>query len=143
MYDIVFIGYNEKYKDKNWKRLTDRFPMAKRVDGVKGLHQAHIKGAKMCWTKMFWIVDADALILDNFNLTSYNSMKSLTIPENLLINQTTMTNFGTNNSVKRHIVLDNIFSNSTETSLITSTFSLELHKRLNRTNVKVLAVHRF
>ena len=69
MYDIVFIGYKEKYKDKNWQRLTDRFPMAKRVDGVKGLHQAHIKGAKMCWTKMFWIVDADALILDNFNFT--------------------------------------------------------------------------
>ena len=69
MYDIVFIGYKEKYKDKNWQRLTDRFPMAKRVDGVKGLHQAHIKGAKMCWTKMFWIVDADALILDTFNFT--------------------------------------------------------------------------
>ena len=69
MYDIVFIGYKEKYKDKNWQRLTDRFPMAKRVDGVKGLHQAHIKGAKMCWTKMFWISVADALILDNFNFT--------------------------------------------------------------------------
>ena len=41
--------------------------MAKRVDGVKGIHQAHIKAAKKCFTKMFWVVDADARILDDFN----------------------------------------------------------------------------
>ena len=69
MYDIVFIGYKEKEKEKNWQKLLSKYPMAKRVDGVKGLHQAHITGAKMCWTKMFWIVDADADILDNFDFT--------------------------------------------------------------------------
>ena len=69
MYDIVFIGYKEKEKEQNWQKLLDRYPMAKRVDGVKGLHQAHIKGAKMCFTKMFWIVDADAVILDNFDFS--------------------------------------------------------------------------
>jgi hypothetical protein len=66
MYDIVFIGYKE---EKNWQTLVSKFPTAKRVDGVRGLHQAHRVGAKMCWTKMFWIVDADAVILDNFDFS--------------------------------------------------------------------------
>ena len=47
--------------------LRLRFPMAKRVHGVKGIHQAHIAAAKKCFTKMFWIVDADAIVMDNFN----------------------------------------------------------------------------
>ena len=66
MYDIVFISYNEPNADKNWELLKSRFPSAKRVDGVKGIHQAHIKAAKKCFTKMFWVVDADAQLLDNF-----------------------------------------------------------------------------
>jgi len=67
MYDIVFISYNESNADKNWELLKSRFPSAKRVDGVKGIHQAHIKAAKKCFTKMFWVVDADAQLLDNFS----------------------------------------------------------------------------
>jgi len=67
MYDIVFISYNESNADKNWDLLKSRFPSAKRVDGVKGIHQAHIKAAKKCFTKMFWVVDADAELLDNFS----------------------------------------------------------------------------
>ena len=67
MYDIVFISYNESNADKNWELLKTRFPSAKRVDGVKGIHQAHIKAAKKCFTKMFWVVDADAELLDNFS----------------------------------------------------------------------------
>ena len=66
MYDIVFISYNESNADKNYAVLKSRFPMAKRVHGVKGIHQAHIKAAKKCFTKMFWVVDADAIILDDF-----------------------------------------------------------------------------
>jgi hypothetical protein len=66
MYDIVFISYNESNADKNWTLLKSRFPSAKRVDGVKGIHQAHIKAAKKCFTKMFWVVDADAELLDEF-----------------------------------------------------------------------------
>jgi len=67
MYDIVFISYNESNADKNWQLLKTRFPSAKRIDGVKGIHQAHIKAAKKCFTKMFWVVDADAELLDNFS----------------------------------------------------------------------------
>ena len=67
MYDIVFISYHEPNADSNWSLLKSRFPSAKRVDGVKGIHQAHIKAAKKCFTKMFWVVDADAVLVDDFD----------------------------------------------------------------------------
>jgi hypothetical protein len=67
MYDIVFISYKEPNAAENYAALKERFPMTKPVDGVKGIHQAHIAAAKKCFTKMFWIVDGDAQILDSFN----------------------------------------------------------------------------
>ena len=67
MYDIVFISYQEPNADENFSKLKQRFPLAKRVHGVKGIHQAHIAAAKKCFTKMFWIVDGDANIVKNFN----------------------------------------------------------------------------
>lgn len=66
-YDIVFISYNEPNAEENFKRLIKRFPNAKRVDKVKGIHQAHIEAAKLVSTKMFWVVDGDAVIVDSFN----------------------------------------------------------------------------
>lgn len=68
-YDIVFISYNELDADKNYNTLLERFPRAKRVHGVKGIHQAHIEAAKVASTEMFWVVDADALIVDEFNFS--------------------------------------------------------------------------
>jgi hypothetical protein len=67
MYDIVFISYNEPKADENFAQLKSRFPLAKRVNGVKGIHQAHIIAAKKSFTKMLWVVDADAIILNTFN----------------------------------------------------------------------------
>ena len=66
MYDIVFISYGEANADSNWDKLKQQYPMAKRVKDVKGIHQAHVAGAKKCFTKMFWVVDGDAQIVDNF-----------------------------------------------------------------------------
>lgn len=67
MYDIIFISYNEPEADANFLKLQDRFPTARRISGVKGIHQAHIAAAKVSFTKMFWVVDADAIVLDSFN----------------------------------------------------------------------------
>jgi hypothetical protein len=64
MYDIVFISYNEVQADTNWNSLKSRFPYAKRVHGVKGIHQAHVAAANKAFTDMIWIVDADAIVLD-------------------------------------------------------------------------------
>jgi len=66
-YDMVFISYQEPNADENYARILKRFPDCKRVHGVKGIHQAHIEGAKLCSTDMFWIVDGDAIIVDDFN----------------------------------------------------------------------------
>lgn len=65
-YDIVFISNGEVNADQNYELLKQRYPHAKRVDRVKGIHQAHIAAANLCNTEMFWVVDADAQILDDF-----------------------------------------------------------------------------
>jgi hypothetical protein len=69
MYDIVFISYNEVQADTNWNSLKSRFPYAKRVHGVKGIHQAHVAAANKAFTDMIWIVDADAIVLDSFDFS--------------------------------------------------------------------------
>ena len=69
MYDIVFISYNEPNAEENWNKLISRFPLTKRVHGVKGIHQAHIAAAKKCFTNMFWVVDGDAQVVDNFDFS--------------------------------------------------------------------------
>lgn len=66
MYDIVFISYQEPNADINWHKLKTNFPLARRIHGVKGIHQAHIAAAKVSFTNMFWVVDGDAEILDSF-----------------------------------------------------------------------------
>ena len=66
-YDVVFISYNEPNADENYEKLKLKRPDAKRVHGVKGIHNAHIAAAKLARTAMFWVVDADAGILKKFN----------------------------------------------------------------------------
>ena len=67
VYDVVFISYNEPNANENYKKLLDVCPRAKRVHGVKGIHQAHINAAKLCNTDMIWVIDGDAVIENNFN----------------------------------------------------------------------------
>ena len=69
MFDIIFISYNENEADENYANLKSRFGYAKRVHGVEGIHKAHIEAAKIAVTEMFWIVDADAIILDSFDFS--------------------------------------------------------------------------
>jgi len=69
LYDIVFISYNEPTADENFENLKNRFPKAKRVHGVKGIHNAHIRAAELAETEMFWVVDGDAIITENFNFS--------------------------------------------------------------------------
>lgn len=68
-YDIVFISYGEPNADENFAKLKAKYPYAQRVDGVKGIHDAHIQAAKKAFTKMFWVVDGDAEIVDEFDFT--------------------------------------------------------------------------
>lgn len=68
-YDIIFISYNEPNADANWQRLLAKYPRAQRVDGVKGIHQAHICAAELATTPMFWVVDGDSQVVDGFDFT--------------------------------------------------------------------------
>jgi hypothetical protein len=65
-YDIVFISYDELKANERFEKIKERFPWAKRVHGVLGIHNAHQKAAEIATTEMFWVVDADALIVDDF-----------------------------------------------------------------------------
>ena len=67
MLDIIFISYDEPNADKNFALLKQRFPYARRVHGVKGIANAHFAAAKKANTKFFYVVDGDAVIVDDFN----------------------------------------------------------------------------
>lgn len=67
--DIVFISYSEPNADKNYQDLKSRFPKVKRIHGISGIHQAHIAAANISTTDMFWVVDGDAIVVDEFNFS--------------------------------------------------------------------------
>lgn len=71
LFDIVFISFHEKNADDNYETLLLHAPRAKRIDNVIGIHQAHIEAAKIVETDMFWVVDGDAIIINNFKFDYY------------------------------------------------------------------------
>ena len=70
-YDIVFISNGEPNANDNFLKLRDRFPRAKRVMDIKGIHAAHKRAAELVQTEMFWVVDGDADIIDDFDFDYY------------------------------------------------------------------------
>lgn len=66
-FDIFFVSYAELNAEENWQRVVNRFPNAKRVHGIKGIDNAHRKCAELSKSGMFWTIDADSVIHDDFN----------------------------------------------------------------------------
>jgi len=66
MYEVFFISYREPNAEINWKKVKERFPAARRIDGVEGIREAHIAAAKKSWTDLFYVVDGDAELTDDF-----------------------------------------------------------------------------
>ena len=66
MLDIFFISMGEEGSEANWQRLLQLAPTAKRVDNVKGIYEVHRACAQLSTTKNFYVVDADAWVLDGF-----------------------------------------------------------------------------
>lgn len=64
--DVVFISYQESNADENWNRVLEKAPHAKRVHGVKGIFNAHRAAAKLATTDMFYVVDGDAYLTDQW-----------------------------------------------------------------------------
>ena len=64
--DVVFISYHEPNAEENWQRVKSKAPWAKRVDSVKGIFEAHKAAAKLSSTDMFYVVDGDAWLVDDW-----------------------------------------------------------------------------
>jgi len=65
--DVIFISYGESNAEENWRRLLTKAPWAKRVNGVKGIFEAHKAASELAKSDMFYVVDADAWLVDDFN----------------------------------------------------------------------------
>jgi hypothetical protein len=65
-FDVVFISYNEPNAEANWQRVLEIFPTAKRVKNVTGIFEAHKAAAELATTDMFYVVDGDAELIDNW-----------------------------------------------------------------------------
>lgn len=68
MYDIAFISYNEINATERYVALLNHVLGTRvfRIQNVEGIHQAHIEAARKSKTNMFYVVDADAVILPKF-----------------------------------------------------------------------------
>lgn len=67
MLDVIQISYDEAEADENFEILQYYAPHAKRVQGVKGIFNAHQAAAQIAETSHFYVVDADAIIEEDFN----------------------------------------------------------------------------
>ena len=66
-YDVFFIAYDENNAAKNLRYLREKRPDVKVISGVKGIFNAHLEAANQSSTEFFWVVDADATIIDAFD----------------------------------------------------------------------------
>lgn len=69
-YDIVFISNGEPNAEENFNRLKQQVGSNNRlhrVNNIKGIYNAHKQAASLAKSKMFYVVDADAWIVDTFS----------------------------------------------------------------------------
>jgi hypothetical protein len=69
MLDVFFLSYNEPYADENYARLKELVPNARRVNGIKGFAAAHQECARRSFTNNFYVVDSDAIIVEDFDFS--------------------------------------------------------------------------
>lgn len=65
--DVVFISYNEPNAEKNWLRVLEKSPKAFRINGITGIVDAHKCAAELATTDMFYVVDGDAYLTDDWS----------------------------------------------------------------------------
>jgi hypothetical protein len=64
--NVVFIANGEPNAEENWQQLLKVHPAAKRIDNVQGIYNAHKAASELSTTDLFFVVDADAWVLDSF-----------------------------------------------------------------------------
>ena len=74
-FDIIFLSYNEPNADKNFEQLQDHIRSINGtlkliwIRNIKGIFDAHQIAATRVSSKMFWVVDADAQLIPNFDFS--------------------------------------------------------------------------
>ena len=74
-FDIIFLSYNEPNAEVNFRRLQDHIRSINGtlkliwIRNIKGIFDAHQIAATRVSTKMFWVVDADAQLMPNFDFS--------------------------------------------------------------------------
>lgn len=61
--DIFFISYNESNAEKNWQRLKELHPSAKRIHGVPSISQSHLLCDDISESRRYYTVDGDNWLL--------------------------------------------------------------------------------
>ena len=67
-FDVIFISYHEPEAENAYKRLCSKVD-AKWVKDIEGIFNAHKEAAMQSNSKMFWVVDADADVIDTFDFS--------------------------------------------------------------------------
>jgi len=67
MLDVIQISYYEDSADENFEILKLFAPHAKRIQGVKGIFNAHKAAAEIAETSHFYVIDADAIMDEEFS----------------------------------------------------------------------------
>ncbi len=67
--DIVFLSYDEPSAEKYWQVLKEKYPRAKRIQGVKGRTQAYHAAAMLSETDYFFAVFPTIELVDGFDFT--------------------------------------------------------------------------
>ena len=65
-FEVVFLSYHETYAETAYKRLQAKND-AHWVKDIEGIFSAHKKASETVSSAMFWVVDADAVIEEDFN----------------------------------------------------------------------------
>lgn len=66
MFDVFFQCFGEPNAEENFEQLKRKAPHAQRVEGIAGIHNAHKHCAMLSTTEMFYLVDGDCYVKDDF-----------------------------------------------------------------------------
>jgi hypothetical protein len=68
-YAVVMISYHDDDADEKFRKIQEKIPNAYHIHDVDGIFEAHKEAAKAVNTPLFWVVDADADVLPNFDFS--------------------------------------------------------------------------
>lgn len=66
VFPIYFLSFDEANAEENWLELKMRFPSARRIHGIPGIHRAHKICALTCESTHFFVVDGDNRVRSDF-----------------------------------------------------------------------------